>query len=203
MTAVRKFYPGDLADALQGGNLALAKAYLAAGEADPNDANAHGCTALMWAIKLNSLEMVDLLLDAGADVNKTTEDGSTALMWAAARGNADIVRRLIREKADVNAKNTKNETAVTWALEWIIRYGRSHAALNILVSAGAHTSDEVKRFETVRSRSVDERSAAWQREDDLREKEEAQAALRLLKQARQEVLRKNAPRIKLKKPGEP
>uniref|UniRef100_A0A1A9WGR7 ANK_REP_REGION domain-containing protein n=1 Tax=Glossina brevipalpis TaxID=37001 RepID=A0A1A9WGR7_9MUSC len=58
-------------------------------------AKKHCQTALMLAVSHGNLEMVQLLMAAGADVNIQDEDGSTALMCAAEHGRGDIVKHLL------------------------------------------------------------------------------------------------------------
>jgi len=59
-------------------------------------ATQHGQTALMLAVSHGRLDMVQLLIEAGADVNIRDEDGSTALMCAAEHGHMEIVKHLIQ-----------------------------------------------------------------------------------------------------------
>merc|ERR1711944_308731 len=59
-------------------------------------ASQHGQTALMLAVSHGRLDMVQLLVEAGADLNIRDEDGSTALMCAAERGQTDIVKVLMQ-----------------------------------------------------------------------------------------------------------
>lgn len=49
----------------------------------------------MLAVSHGNLEMIQLLLAAGADLNIQDEDGSTALMCAAEHGRGDIVKHLL------------------------------------------------------------------------------------------------------------
>ena len=60
-----------------------------------------GATALTEAIKLADMELVQLLLDAGADVNSPNLDGQTALMLAISGGSLPIAKLLVErnEKA--------------------------------------------------------------------------------------------------------
>lgn len=51
----------------------------------------------MLAVSHGNLEMVQLLMAAGADVNIQDEDGSTALMCAAEHGRGDIVKHLLSQ----------------------------------------------------------------------------------------------------------
>merc|ERR1719166_167197 len=81
-------------------------------------ASQHGQTALMLAVSHGRLDMVDLLLEAGADVNIRDEDGSTALMCAAEHGHMEIVKLLMRHP-DINIAPADNDglTALSVAME--------------------------------------------------------------------------------------
>jgi ankyrin repeat protein len=57
----------------------------------------HGQTALMLAVSHGRLDMVRLLVEAGADMNIQDEDGSTALMCAAEHGHTEIVKYLLSQ----------------------------------------------------------------------------------------------------------
>lgn len=57
----------------------------------------HCQTALMLAVSHGNIDMVQMLLDAGADINIQDEDGSTALMCAAEHGRIDIVKLLLAQ----------------------------------------------------------------------------------------------------------
>ncbi|XP_055915891.1 KN motif and ankyrin repeat domain-containing protein 1 isoform X2 [Eupeodes corollae] len=60
-------------------------------------AKKHCQTALMLAVSHGNLDMVEMLLGAGADINIQDEDGSTALMCAAEHGRVDIVKHLLSQ----------------------------------------------------------------------------------------------------------
>ena len=51
----------------------------------------------MLAVSHGRLDMVKLLVEAGADMNIQDEDGSTALMCAAEHGHISIVKHLISQ----------------------------------------------------------------------------------------------------------
>jgi ankyrin repeat protein len=63
------------------------------------------------------LEMVKLLLDAGADPNASTDDGFTPLMAASGEGYVEIVRLLLQARADVTAKNKRGSTPLSLACQ--------------------------------------------------------------------------------------
>ncbi|XP_055372370.1 KN motif and ankyrin repeat domain-containing protein 1 isoform X2 [Condylostylus longicornis] len=60
-------------------------------------AKKHCQTALMLAVSHGNLDMVEMLLEAGADINIQDEDGSTSLMCAAEHGRIDIVKYLLSQ----------------------------------------------------------------------------------------------------------
>ena len=87
-------------------------------------------TALMWAAAEGHLDVVDLLLEAGADPNRQghitslTErhnadhptGGFTALMFAARNGDEAMVRRLVARGANINLKNGDDASAAMIAI---------------------------------------------------------------------------------------
>ncbi|XP_014668471.1 PREDICTED: KN motif and ankyrin repeat domain-containing protein 1-like [Priapulus caudatus] len=58
-------------------------------------ASQHGQTALMLAVSHGRLDLVRMLLEAGAEVNIKDVDGSTALMCASEHGHMEIVKLLL------------------------------------------------------------------------------------------------------------
>jgi ankyrin repeat protein len=81
-------------------------------------ATQHGQTALMLAVSHGRLDMVQLLVEAGADVNIRDEDGSTALMCAAEHGHMELVKYLLQHPdTDVQAKDNDGLTALAVAME--------------------------------------------------------------------------------------
>jgi uncharacterized protein len=87
-------------------------------------------TALMWAAAEGHLDVVDLLLEAGADANRQGHvtslstrhnadhptGGFTALMFAARNGNEAMVRKLLARGANINVKNGDNASAAMTAI---------------------------------------------------------------------------------------
>src|SRR5713101_5142439 len=61
---------------------------------DVNTARADGSTALLWVAHWNDLEMVDLLLRAGANVNAADDHGVTPLAQACENTSAALAEKL-------------------------------------------------------------------------------------------------------------
>ena len=72
-------------------------------------------TALMWGAMMGHIEILDVLIKAGADVNLKGEYNRTALILAVLKGHTEIVKALIEAGADVNAKDNGNMTALDYA----------------------------------------------------------------------------------------
>lgn len=70
---------------------------------------------LTEATRQGNLEIMKLLIKAGADVNLQMEEGYTALMDAALAGNIDAVKMLVEAGADVNIKDIYQEHALSMA----------------------------------------------------------------------------------------
>jgi len=70
---------------------------------------------LLYAVRKNDIEAVQIALNKGANVNTTDREGRTALMIAAQEGYANLAGRLIQNGADVNAKNSQGKTALMLA----------------------------------------------------------------------------------------
>ncbi len=79
----------------------------------------HQVTFLHKACEHGNLEIVKLLIEAGADINIPSKDqneykGATPLMYAVSFLNADIVEYLVEHGADVNAK-ADGVSVLEWA----------------------------------------------------------------------------------------
>ena len=95
------------------------------------------CNDMAWPIRENEqnveiLNIVELLLDAGADVNLQDNYGRTALMEPSGLGYIETVRLLLEAGADVNLQDNYGWTALYHAS----RTGRTEI-VRLLRAAGA------------------------------------------------------------------
>ena len=72
--------------------------------------NRSGYTALIFAVEYNNIEMVKLLLNAGANIDKQDDQGYTALIRAAYNNNREIVELLLDYYADEFILNDNNKS---------------------------------------------------------------------------------------------
>jgi ankyrin repeat protein len=126
-----------LSGAASQANISLVRQFLSAG-ADPNGQSIHGATPLMAAAACQvvaekdydagaTLEILRLLLKAGARVNQVTKKGRTALMIACEQAARAITKEEFRDifpavkflvekaKADINQKDSTGQTALDYA----------------------------------------------------------------------------------------
>ena len=127
-----------LVAAARRGDLSVVRKLLQAGEDTEQvedgawDGDDDGSTALMWASMNNHVEIVQVLLEAGANPEARDEDSMTALMLAGMEGHKEIVWNLLQAKAEVDAQDMDGRTA----LHHSSAYG--HAEIGgLLLSAGA------------------------------------------------------------------
>jgi ankyrin repeat protein len=108
-------------------------------------------TALMWAAAEGHIEVVDVLIEAGANPNlqghvtsltkRANADhptgGFTALMFAARSGNEALVRRLVARGANVNVKNGDGASAAMVAMY----NDRFDVAATLIAELGSDAND--------------------------------------------------------------
>ena len=105
---------------------------LLAKKVDVNAPDADTSTPLDWAVQSNNLEIVNLLIDAGANVNAETRYKITPLSLACTNGNAAIIERLLKAGVDPNGTSEEGQTALmTAALNGKVD------AIKVLLSHGA------------------------------------------------------------------
>jgi ankyrin repeat protein len=131
LTAANAATP-EVADAAMRGDREGVRAALAR-MADVNAAQVDGTTALHWAVERDDVDVVELLLTAGARVSARTREGVTPLQLAAINGSARVLGRLIRAGADPNAPLT---SAGDTALMLTARTGMTDA-VRLLIEARA------------------------------------------------------------------
>ena len=87
--------------------------------ADANALGSGGRTALHWAVGMNKLDLVRLLLEAGANVNAKAPAlaDMTPLHVAASMGHPEQVELLLKHKADKGEKSSDGKTALQCAQE--------------------------------------------------------------------------------------
>jgi ankyrin repeat protein len=121
-----------VADAAMRGNKAEVRR-LVQQKADVNAPQVDGTTALHWAVQANDLELVDVLLRAGAKPSATNKAGAAPMLLACQNGNAAIIGRLLAAGADPNAALTEfGDTALMMAS----RTGKVDA-VKVLLDRGA------------------------------------------------------------------
>jgi uncharacterized protein len=124
--------PSALVDAAKSQDREAVKA-LVAEHADVNASEPDGTTALHWAAHWNDLEMVSLLLDAGANPIALNRYGVTPLAEAASNARGAVVEKLLKAGADANTQITSaGETALMRAA----RVGNLEA-VKVLLDHGA------------------------------------------------------------------
>ena len=95
----------------------------------------HGATALWCASTGNYVEIVEMLIEAGANVNKPTSTGSTPLRGAAFNGHCKVMEVLIKNGADLNLANVVGQSPL------LIAVMRGHLkATELLLDKGADHS---------------------------------------------------------------
>ena len=83
---------------------------------DVNQAQGDGMTALHWAASNDDLELVQVLLDAGANIQAETRlGGVTPLFMACKNGNASIVEALLKAGASASAPDAHGTTPLMMA----------------------------------------------------------------------------------------
>jgi ankyrin repeat protein len=121
-----------LSEAAMQGNKDMVRSLLK-DRVDVDAAQGDGSTALHWAAFRDDIEMVKMLLAAGANVKVATREGAiTPLFMACTNGNAAIIEALLKAGADANAVNANGTTAVMTAAA-----SGSADAVKVLVYYGA------------------------------------------------------------------
>lgn len=109
------------------------------GTAELDRVNRMGQTALMVAVRMRALELIDLLLAAGADTEVRHEWHGNILETAAERADPRVVERLLRGGASVHAENGHGDTPLIAMLPPLLEEVSADrlACVQLLISAGA------------------------------------------------------------------
>src|SRR5690554_2047923 len=81
-------------------------------QADVNEAEADGTTALHWAVHHDDAKLVEALLQAGADPTVANDYGATPMSEAAVVGNVEVIEQLLDAGADADSPNAEGQTAL-------------------------------------------------------------------------------------------
>lgn len=112
-------------------------------------AKQHGQTALMLAVSHGRLDMVRMLLEAGADINIQDEDGSTALMCAAEHGHIEIVKHfLCQPDCDSTITDVDSSTALKIAME------AGHRHIGVLLYAHERNLQKMHNAKLKKTKSI-------------------------------------------------
>jgi uncharacterized protein len=134
ITALLSSATGDtrLADAAEQDNRAAVRDLLNQ-KLDVNQAQGDGMTALHWAASNDDLELVQMLLGAGANVKAETRLGAvTPLFMACKNGNAAIIEALLKAGASASAPDAHGTTPLM-----IAAAAGGSDAVNVLLEHGA------------------------------------------------------------------
>lgn len=125
------------------------------GGGEPNEFRPR--SALQMAVERGHLELMDVLLAAGADVDGpiALDGGASALQCAAAKGYLGIARRLIEAGAEVNARRAERNGRT--ALEAAAEAGRLDM-VQFLLEEGADTESEEGLWQYLRARAFAKRN---------------------------------------------
>src|SRR5947207_2204667 len=146
----------ELADAAMKGNREAVRTLLQR-RADANAPQIDGTTALHWAVRVDDLDMADMLIRAGANVSAATREGVKPLQLAAMNGNAAMLVKLIKAGADPNTPLTESgDTALMMAS----RTGKTDAIAALLETGAQINAKETWGGTTALMWAVSERHPA-------------------------------------------
>ncbi len=136
---------GILTDVVKRNDPVMLRSFLAKG-ADPDNREWTGQTPLQAAAEAGNVEIMKLLLDAGASVDKRGVGGAmTPLMYAAQNGRVEAVRLLLGHGADVTV--TDIPTGVGWLASLAGLEGKT--ALSLARAGSAVDARRKQDYETI------------------------------------------------------
>lgn len=131
---------GKLTDAVKTMDVAQVRSLLATGENVQE--KVHGGYPLNVAASNGPVEMVAVLLEAGADIERPNREGLRPLHNAVIHGRKDIVALLLKSGAVVDAKENWGRTAL---LSFAATGGTDNEIARMLLAAGADPRLEVDK----------------------------------------------------------
>jgi ankyrin repeat protein len=132
-----------IVDAAMSGDLKTVRA-LVRQAADVDAAQTDGMTALHWAVQRRDLEMMNVLLEAGAKHDLTNRTGAKPVYLAAVNGDAAAIARLLDAGEDANAVLTgEGETVLMLASQT-----GNPEAVKLLLERGADPNTQQFRGQT-------------------------------------------------------
>lgn len=141
--ARKKIYPPvtDLVDAVEKKDIGYVKKFIK--QRGDLDGRVNGWTALGKAANEGNVEIVALLVEAGASIEAPSVyisdvDGYTPLMLACSYAGIEVIRYLVKSGANVNAQN-ENGKSVFMEAAWS-NQDESVEAVKLLVENGADTT---------------------------------------------------------------
>lgn len=102
--------PATLVDAARTGDWTAVRALVAANKNTVNVADVDGTTPLLWAIRADERDIVDILLRAGADATAPNRLGVTPLFLATMNADGPMMRKLLDAGANANQTEKTGET---------------------------------------------------------------------------------------------
>eukprot|EP00854_Cymbomonas_tetramitiformis_P008298 gene8298-9857_t len=100
-----------------------------------------GCTVLHWASEKGRVDVVDLLLEAGANANALDEDNWTPLHLAVQHTHEEVTNALLMADADTNIQTKWGHTPLHWAamygIEGLVQLLLDHNASTTTLSKTA------------------------------------------------------------------
>ena len=114
---LEKIYESALAGAASKNHLQLVNFLYEQGISVDAKNSRTGQTALHLPVKLNHVEVVKFLINAGADVNSVDNEGNTPLHYTAMANRLEIAKILVESGADVRLENKKGKTPLEVSTE--------------------------------------------------------------------------------------